>query len=1333
MAAVRRKVEIQLEDRQFRRGHERVVSSLKEQEKTIGRVDKAFGGAFSKASKIGGRMSEAWRYTRASAKAASAFAQEMHGVEAATAETTKEAGRLESAMSGARNWLAGLLAAGGATAAVRYLYDLNSAAETARTSFTTLLGSAAAADEMLQRIADTAARTPFEIPELQDNVRYMLAMGFAADETIPLLEQIGDATASLGAGTEGIERVVRALGQMQQKGKVSAEEIGQLAEVGIGAWKYLADEFGVSIAEVQDKAQKGALDVSRAVQAIADGMGKEFAGGMSNLANTAEGALSTLRDLANQTLRALSAGAFDEFASDIREIRDAAEGVNAEASNGAVQEWADRIAFAYRWARELLQILLQYGPAIVKVVALYTAVRILGGVVATTSRLITGWKIGTLAASAAQTAFNSNLVAGAARMTAFNAVVKANPIGLLVTVLGAAVAALAAFRAATDASRDAVARENDELRQKLDLLRQMPGAQLYARDQEARDTIRGAGERLRDIRAERQRLLRERGAAPEINALGGGGTSRRGRIDERLAQLAEQEAEAQRQINGALNEQAVIQNEISNDIEDRLGFINEEIRRRTAATEITAAEQQEIQRLQSEAASLQRTLDSRRNTGGGGGGSTKPTSTRAAENAAEKSAERRIQLEEAVVEAKRELETDAAIHANALAQERLRQDRARAESTIALHQRTAADEVRAAQTAAAIRAELDAEEIRLLTEAADLREKAAIEAADREERVAISRANRTVKNAAERQAAISAARAQAEQERTEATREAEQERARIQTRAADLQIDRERSVTEATIEEVEERANALRAMMRSVQEVQPPDVGSTALANDPAIKAYLDGLRSARAALEAGIITQGAFNERVEALRAPAEAAFQAIVQRLVSLGLVTEEAAAKIAELSGEISDGPEVSKWEKLGEVLHDVAGTLDAASGFADALGDRGSSSLLRDYAGMVGASGNFAKSAATGDVAGMVQASLDYAAATADLIRGINARREQAEREIAAADAARVATERNTDALLSQGQVGAAINREMLAGVGGLLAEARAALSEARVTLFGTSGYSEAQDQIALLLQELGGRGIDLAGFESEFRTLLDISDPRERRSRLNAMLSDLESYLSRIGESLGTYGDDVQGALAEFSDALRFLGLEGADAVREFVRVLQQSRDDLGDLGPILGQLEGASEDDVASLVAAAFEQIREGSFDFGTLSPDEVLDILEEALSLTGAGSLAGDAPRDAAAIRSLTYGQGDRLLTYQAEQLRVLRAIEAHFGTGAPTPAEIGRSVLDTGGVSDALHAALRENTRATEANTAAMRGGTGLSTRGLSRALATDARLPKAPGNRS
>lgn len=206
-----------------------------------------------------------------------------------------------SASEGAATGLSLIAAAMGALglASVKMAGDM----QANKRAFASLLGDTQKAEQFLNDLAKFAADTPFELPGLVDASKKLLAFRFAAADIIPIMTIVGDAIGMLGGGQEGIDRVTRALGQIQAKGKVSAEEINQLAEAGIGAWKYLADAIGVSTAQAMKMAEQGMIDGTTGINAILLGMQKDFKGGMMGLSQEIPGLWSTITDNATASAR----------------------------------------------------------------------------------------------------------------------------------------------------------------------------------------------------------------------------------------------------------------------------------------------------------------------------------------------------------------------------------------------------------------------------------------------------------------------------------------------------------------------------------------------------------------------------------------------------------------------------------------------------------------------------------------------------------------------------------------------------------------------------------------------------------------------------------------------------------------------------------------------------------------------------------------------------------------------------------------------------------------------------------------------------------------------
>ena len=204
-------------------------------------------------------------------------------------------GRLASQAKIAALAITGIGIAAG-TATVTAGFGFNSMRQQAQIAFETMLGSGQKAKKFLDELQAFAAKTPFEFSGLVQGAQRLLAMGFAAEDVLPTLTAVGDAVAGLGGNGEMIDRVTRALGQMMAKGKVSAEEMMQLAESGIPAWKMLADAIGVTVPEAMKMSERGAISASTAISALVDGMNAKFGGMMEKQSITFAGLLSTIKD-----------------------------------------------------------------------------------------------------------------------------------------------------------------------------------------------------------------------------------------------------------------------------------------------------------------------------------------------------------------------------------------------------------------------------------------------------------------------------------------------------------------------------------------------------------------------------------------------------------------------------------------------------------------------------------------------------------------------------------------------------------------------------------------------------------------------------------------------------------------------------------------------------------------------------------------------------------------------------------------------------------------------------------------------------------------------------
>lgn len=214
--------------------------------------------------------------------------------------TGRNFGRTFTASVGAAATRGALLLAGGLTLAGVAGIKVAADFEQTQIAFEGLLGGAEQAKSVLDELRDFAAHTPFEFTGLTDAAKTLLGVGFAAEDIIPTMSTLGNVAATLGVGEEGIRGVVRALGQIKGKGKVSAEELQQISEQipGFSAIESIAKGLGVTVPEAFDQISKGLVPADQGIQAILAGM-ESFpgaAGAMERQSKTLNGVISTFKD-----------------------------------------------------------------------------------------------------------------------------------------------------------------------------------------------------------------------------------------------------------------------------------------------------------------------------------------------------------------------------------------------------------------------------------------------------------------------------------------------------------------------------------------------------------------------------------------------------------------------------------------------------------------------------------------------------------------------------------------------------------------------------------------------------------------------------------------------------------------------------------------------------------------------------------------------------------------------------------------------------------------------------------------------------------------------------
>ncbi|MGD9504567.1 MAG: tape measure protein [Syntrophobacteraceae bacterium] len=172
--------------------------------------------------------------------------------------------------------------------------------------------------------------------------------------TIDQMTTIQDAASALGGSTETFNGIVKALGDIASRGKLSAEELNQLSEWGVPAKQILAEAFGKTTAEMEKFIEKG-IKADAAIEILFEGLKSRFGGQsqaiMNKFAGLWEGVLSYVKEFQRITM---DSGPMRELESWLRDINDQ---LGVLSDNGTFQQWAEQLGTSVTKAMEKLGLL----------------------------------------------------------------------------------------------------------------------------------------------------------------------------------------------------------------------------------------------------------------------------------------------------------------------------------------------------------------------------------------------------------------------------------------------------------------------------------------------------------------------------------------------------------------------------------------------------------------------------------------------------------------------------------------------------------------------------------------------------------------------------------------------------------------------------------------------------------------------------------------------------------------------------------------------------------------------------------------------------------------
>ena len=241
-----------------------------------------------------------------------------------------------------------------------------------RRGMTTLEGSAQGAEQRLRELQEAAQLPGVDFEQAVKADIKLRSVGMSAEMSKASIIEMGNALSLAGGTATDLEGVVLALTQIISKGKVSAEEINQIAERVPQVRAVMKDVFGTADTEALQKMKIDAEDfvnaliggfssldratagldekmsdfrtaIMLATDAFLSGLVNQGVDGASSLSGAINDNIATIREM-GATLRDVGAGAMSTF----RDIKDVVQSLSEEISGAmlAFDMWSEGMSLA---------------------------------------------------------------------------------------------------------------------------------------------------------------------------------------------------------------------------------------------------------------------------------------------------------------------------------------------------------------------------------------------------------------------------------------------------------------------------------------------------------------------------------------------------------------------------------------------------------------------------------------------------------------------------------------------------------------------------------------------------------------------------------------------------------------------------------------------------------------------------------------------------------------------------------------------------------------------------------------------------------------------------
>ena len=296
-------------------------------------------------------------------------------------------------------------------------------------AFQTMLGSKAEADKLMSQLIQTAVITPFNMSDVANSAKQLLAYGVEADKVNETLIRLGDIAAGLSIP---INDLAYLYGTTMVQGRMYTADLNQFLGRGIPLTEELAKQFGVTKNKVKSLVEEGKVgfpEVEKAIISLTSEGGK-FGGLMEAQSKSITGQISNIEDSIEQMFN---------------EIGKSSEGAIGAALNGVssiIDHWKEI-------GKVILIAAAAYGTYKAALIAMNVIQKISNTSTAEAALQQRLAAMSGIALSEAEAVAAARTTLLTAAWNGLKAAIMSNPIGLILGVLAGAATAIGLFSSET--------------------------------------------------------------------------------------------------------------------------------------------------------------------------------------------------------------------------------------------------------------------------------------------------------------------------------------------------------------------------------------------------------------------------------------------------------------------------------------------------------------------------------------------------------------------------------------------------------------------------------------------------------------------------------------------------------------------------------------------------------------------------------------------------------------------------------------------------------------------------------------------------------------------